>query len=214
MRTRRHRPATERHRVAAIYCRVSTVNQEEEGTSLATQEERCRTYASAHGYLVDEAHVYRDVYTGTELWERPQLTKLREAIRQEAVSGVITYAIDRLCRDPVHLGVVHSKTEYHGIAVDFVSEPLDNTPEGQLIRFVRGYAAKVEAEKIRERSIRGKRARVEAGHLHRYGGELYGYRRNKGAGVREVYEPEAAVVRQIFAWYVRQGWSIKAIVRQ
>jgi hypothetical protein len=32
------------------------------------------------------------------------------------------------------------------VAVEFVTEPLDNSPEGQLIRFVRGYAAKVEHE--------------------------------------------------------------------
>ena len=40
---------------------------------------------------------------------------------------------------------------------------------GQLIRFVRGYAAKVEHEKIKERSIRGRRARVwRASHNPRY----------------------------------------------
>src|SRR5262245_53372619 len=88
---------------AAIYGRVSPVGQEEDGTSLATQEAHCRTYAAAHGYRVDEMHVYRDVYTGTELWERPRLTALREAIRQHAITGVIAYAIDRLSRDPVHL---------------------------------------------------------------------------------------------------------------
>jgi site-specific DNA recombinase len=147
---------------------------------------------------VDEAHVYRDVYTGTELWERPRLSELREAIRQHAMTVVIAYAIDRLSRDPVQLGVTLSEAEHHGVAVEFVTEPLDNTPEGQLIRFVRGYAAKVEAEKIRERSLHGKRARIQAGRIHNSGPELYGYRRDKAAGVRTVYEPEAAIVQQIF----------------
>jgi len=199
---------------AAIYCRVSTVGQEEEGTSLGTQEEYCRKYAAEHGYQFDEAHVYRDVYTGTELWERPQLTTLREAIRQKAITRVVAYAIDRLSRDPVHLGVILSEAEHHGVTVEFVTEPLDNTPEGQLIRFVRGYAAKVEAEKIRERSLRGKRARIQAGKIHNSGPELYGYRRDKAAGVRTVYEPEAVIVRQIFQWYVEEHLAFRAIVRQ
>ena len=112
---------------------------------------------------MDETQVYREVYTGTELWERPHLNNLREAIRQHAITVVIAYAIDRLSRDPVHLGVILSEAEHHGVSVEFVTEPLDNTPEGQLIRFVRGYAAKVEAEKIRERSLRGKRAGIQAG---------------------------------------------------
>jgi site-specific DNA recombinase len=206
------RPNT-RHQ-AAIYCRVSTVGQEEEGTSLATQEEHCRTYAAAHGYRVDEMQVYRDVYTGTELWERPRLTELREAIRQHAITGVIAYAIDRLSRDPVHLGVILSEAEHHGVLVEFVTEPLDNTPEGQLIRFVRGYAAKVESEKIRERSLRGKRARIQSGKLHNHGPELYGYRRDKAAGIRTVYEPEAAIVQQIFQWYVDEHMAFRAIVRR
>jgi len=163
---------------------------------------------------VDETQAYREVYTGTELWERPHLNELREAIRQHAVAVVIAYAIDRLSRDPVHLGVILNEAEHHGVLVEFVTEPLDNTPEGQLIRFVRGYAAKVEAEKIRERSLRGKRARIQAGRLHNHGPELYGYRRDKAAGIRTVYEPEAVIVQQIFQWYVHEHLAFRAIVRR
>ena len=94
-----HRPP-----LAALYCRVSTSGQEEDGTSLDTQEERCRHYATEQGYLIDEAHVYREVYTGTELWQRPKLTALREAIRKGCVTHLVAYAIDRLSRDPVISG--------------------------------------------------------------------------------------------------------------
>jgi site-specific DNA recombinase len=127
---------------------------------------------------------------------------------------VIAYAIDRLSRDPVHLGVILSEAEHQGVTIEFVTEPLDDTPEGQLIRFVRGYAAKVEAEKIRERSLRGKRARAQAGKIHNYGPELYGYRRDKAAGIRTAYEPEAAIVNQIFHWYVDEHLAFRAIVRR
>src|SRR5215207_7553527 len=122
---------------AAIYCRVSTAGQEEEGTSLQTQEARCRAHAVEHGYAIDEAHVYHEVFTGVDLWERPKLTALRDAIRHRAVDVVIVYAIDRLTRDPVHFGVVLSEAEHADTAVEFVSEPLDSSPEGQLIRFIR-----------------------------------------------------------------------------
>src|SRR6266536_3415966 len=131
---------------AAIYVRVSSTGQEQDGTSLDTQLERCRAYAADHGYTVGEPHVYREVHTGTELWERPKLTALRDAVRRREVSTVIAYAIDRLSRDPVHLGVIISEAEHAGAGVEFVTEPMDGSPEGQLIRFVRGYAAKVEHE--------------------------------------------------------------------
>jgi site-specific DNA recombinase len=84
---------------AALYPRVSSRGQEEEGTSLGTQEQRCREYAAARGYVVDEEHVYREVHTGTELWERPQLAKMREAVRRREVDVVVAFAIDRLSRE-------------------------------------------------------------------------------------------------------------------
>ena len=87
---------------AAIYVRVSTTTQEDGGTSLATQEERCRQYAASRGY--DFALFFRETHTGVELWERPQLTALRDAVRHDQVDVVVAYAIDRLSRDPVHLG--------------------------------------------------------------------------------------------------------------
>lgn len=150
---------------AAIYCRVSTPGQEAEGTSLQTQDEACRKYAAEHGYTVDEQQAYREVHTGTELWERPELTRLREAVRRKTVDIVVAFAIDRLARDPVHLGVIISEAEYAKVDVLFVTEPLDNSPEGQLIRYVRGYAAKVEHEKIRERGMRGKLAKARSGKM-------------------------------------------------
>jgi site-specific DNA recombinase len=198
----------------AIYCRVSTLAQEEDGTSLDTQEERCRHYAIAQGYQVSEQHVYRETYSGAELWERPRLTLMRQALRQGDVQGVVAYAIDRLSRDPVHLGVIISEADYHGAQVEFVTEPIDKSPEGQLIRFVRGYAAQVEREKIRERALRGKLARVQSGKIHNHGRELYGFRRDHERGVRVLYEPEAAIARMIFAWYLDDRLGIRTIVRR
>ena len=207
-------PVPQAAKIAAIYCRVSTLAQEEEGTSLDTQEERCRQYAIAKGYQVAEPHVYRETHTGAELWERPRLTLMRQALRQKEVQAIIAYAIDRLSRDPVHLGVIISEADYHGAQVEFVTEPIDKSPEGQLIHFVRGYAAQVEREKIRERALRGKLARVQSGKIHNHGRELYGYRRDHDQGVRLLYEPEAVLVRTIFTWYVEDRLGIRTIVRR
>ncbi|HEV2122581.1 MAG TPA: recombinase family protein [Chloroflexota bacterium] len=198
---------------AAIYPRVSTKGQEEDGTSLGTQEQQCREYALRQGYVVDESHVYREVHTGTELWERPQLTKLREAIRARAIDVVVVYAIDRLSRDPVHLGVILSEADHAGVEVFFVSEPLDDSPEGQLIRFVRGYAAKVEHEKIKERSIRGRRARVEAGKLLHGPRPRYGYTWNADKTAYVPHPAHSALVQRMFA-DAAHGKTLRAIAAQ
>lgn len=199
---------------AAIYCRVSTPGQEEQGSSLDTQEQACREYAAEHGYELIAEDVYRETFTGAELWDRPRLTALREAIKHRDVDVVIAHAIDRLSRDPIHMGVIISEADHAGVAVEFVTEPMDNSPEGHLIRYVRGYAAQMEREKIRERNIRGKLARVRSGKIHGHSSELYGYRRDKTAGTRAVYEPEAAVVRDIFAWCVRDSASLRSLAER
>ncbi|MFN8472253.1 MAG: recombinase family protein [Anaerolineae bacterium] len=197
----------------ALYIRVSSSLQEDDGSSLATQEEYGRRYASSKGYHIDESHIYREVHTGLELWERPQLTRLREQIRRRAVDVVVVYAIDRLSRDPVHLGVILSEAEHAGVAVEFVAEPFDDSPEGQLVRFVRGYAAKVEHEKFRERSQRGKLARVQSGKLMHAWKPLYGYQwRDSKKAAYDIDPATAPIVRRIFNEAV-SGRSLRQIAQ-
>ena len=65
---------------AAIYVRVSTGGQED-NYSPKTQEEACRAYCARHGYEVDEANVYREVFSGADLHARPELRRLRRAAK-------------------------------------------------------------------------------------------------------------------------------------
>ena len=87
----------------AIYVRVSTDRQEEEGTSLGSQEERARAYCQSLGYIVSA--VYRETYSGFEL-HRPELNQLREAIRSGSADVVVAYAVDRLSRNQAHLAIL------------------------------------------------------------------------------------------------------------
>jgi site-specific DNA recombinase len=151
-------------RVAAIYCRVSSEQQARDNkTSLDTQEAGCRQRAAVTGYAVDEQYVYRETHTGEELYERPRLSELRDAAKHHAFGLVIVHSIDRLSRDPIHLGIVIGELERAGVTVEFVTEALDDSPEAALIRFVRGYGAKIENEKRKERSMRAKRERAARG---------------------------------------------------
>ncbi|MDP9372846.1 MAG: recombinase family protein [Chloroflexota bacterium] len=196
---------------AAIYCRVSTSSQGEDGTSLSTQEQLCRQYAAARGYAVDEELVVREAWSGTQLHDRPKLTRLREAIQARLVATLIAYSTDRLARDPIHLAIIAEACERAGVSLEFVTEPLDSSPEGALIRYVKGYAAKIEHEKIKERTLRGKRAHAAAGQLSPTVADLYGYQYDPATRGRRVNETQAAIVRQIFRWYVDERTSIRSI---
>ncbi|HEX9414263.1 MAG TPA: recombinase family protein, partial [Ktedonobacterales bacterium] len=93
---------------AAIYVRVSTSGQEQDGTSLVTQEQYCRAWVTERGGIVPDEQVYVEVHSGAYLWERPQLTRLRAAMRAAAFDVLVVYAIDRLSREQDHLGLIVS----------------------------------------------------------------------------------------------------------
>ena len=111
-------------RRGAIYIRVSTKSQAgtpdngngDGGTSLETQEDACQAYSMAQSITVDATHVYREVHSGAELWERPALTALRAAMRAGDVDVIVAYAVDRLSRNQHHLGLLVSEAKRSGMA--------------------------------------------------------------------------------------------------
>ena len=199
---------------AAIYCRVSTEDQEREGTSLQSQLEACLMKSRELGYETPSEYTISETYSGLSL-DRPKLDQLRQRVRDKEVDAVIAYTLDRLSRDPVHFIILQEELERAGVALIMVTEDVDSSDMGKLISHIKGFAAKLEAEKIKERTMRGKRARALAGklpgnsHAHLYG---YSYLPGKGIGegVRYVDEQQAGVVRQIYQWLL-EGLSTDGI---
>jgi site-specific DNA recombinase len=197
---------------AIIYARVSGKGQEQHGTSLDSQEREGVAHAAALGYSV--GRVTREVYSGAELWDRPKLNQDRADLKSGQFAALICYSTDRLSRDPIHLAILAEECERAGVALHFVSETFDDSDEAALIRYVKGYSSKKEREKIRERGLRGKYQRALNGKVHSHGSELYGYRRDKEQGVRVIYPPEAAVVRQIFEWIAKDRLPVRTVARR
>lgn len=127
------------------------------------------------------------------------------------VDALIAYATDRLARNPIHLAIIAEECERRHLELLFVTEPLDSSPEGQLLRYVRGFAAQIEAEKIKERTTRGKRSRAGEGKLPTGGGGLYGYDYDPETGTRTINREEANVVRMIFEWCVEEQMALGSI---
>ncbi|MBI2761810.1 MAG: recombinase family protein [Chloroflexi bacterium] len=201
---------------AAIYCRVSTDKQEQEGTSLGTQEERCRAYVEQQGHQL--AGVYSEAHSGADLWDRPKLSQLRERVRAGEIDVVVAYALDRFSRKQTHVAILAEEIESRGLRLEFVTEKFEDTAVGRFIRNSMAFAAEIELEKSRERSMRGKLAHVTAGKLPTWTCDLYGYATNRQKGSREYgtrveKADEAEVVREIFGW-VRDGDSLGEVVRR
>jgi len=195
---------------AAIYCRVSTTMQED-NYSLPTQEDACRKHVESLGYTV--AAVYQDVHSGYELWERPQLTALRNGARDGAYEAIIAYDPDRLSRRQVHYAVLVDECERHGVELLFVNGQHDKTAVGEFLANARAFAAELEREKFRERSQRGLLARANSGKLRPSNRPLYGYHwTDDTKGAYAIDDEKGAVVRRIFE-KAAAGEPLRSIAR-
>ena len=198
---------------AALYTRVSTEDQEKEGTSLGSQLEACLKKAQELGYETSEDYTIREVYSGLTL-DRPRLTELRESVRNKEIDAVIAYTLDRISRDPVQLIILQEEMEKAGVELLLVTETLDSSDLGKLITYIKGYAAKLEAQKIRERTMRGKRSRVEKyGKLPSGRGVLYGYTYDKEKGVNTA-NSYLDIVRMVGMWLLEEGIFLNEACRR
>ena len=78
------------------------------------------------------------------------------------------------CKD-----LIAEECERAGVTLELVTEPLDSSPEGQLLTYVKGYAAKIEREKSRERNLCGRKTRVLSGKVLGAGYHMYAPPRNE-----------------------------------
>lgn len=196
---------------AAIYCRVSTDDQDKESTSLKTQLRSCLDYCQQKGH--DVTHKFAETYSRLTL-DRPQLTQLPNLVRSDQVDVLVIYYLDRLSRNATHGVILRDELDKHHVTLQSVTEDIDKSPLGEAITYLRGTFAQIEAEKIRERTMRGKLARLSEGKLPQGTGiGLYGYNWDKTTGKRIIVDDEAKTVRQIFKMAL-DGISIRQIAIQ
>lgn len=175
---------------ALVYCRVST-KALAEGTSLDSQSARCVAHAESLGYTV--ARVTLEVHSGADLFGRPLLARDRADVRAGRYQALVAYSVDRLTRDEAHLAIIRAECDRAGCRLVFA----DGGAEGPLSR--EAYAAKAERRNVVERMKRGRHAKLMQGRPTFNGWTLYGYRPDRDAGVYQIYEPEAVIVRRVFS---------------
>lgn len=200
----------EKAKRGAIYARISDDRGNPDPVSLEMQVIICREFAAEHGINVDDRFVFKEVHTGIDLWGRTRLEQVRHLILQRAIDVVLVHDIDRLSRQTEHQVFLWVEAEHAGVEMIFIHEPVDNSPEGQLVRFARGYAAKKEHEKIKDRVARGRNKRITDGKPLVSRKTLYGYQwQDPETKQKLVPKPsEALIVRRIFG-LVASGTSCR-----
>ncbi|MCX7781744.1 MAG: recombinase family protein [Negativicutes bacterium] len=195
----------------AIYARVSTDEQARSGYSLQDQIDQCRKKLLSMG-LSNIKEYIDDGYSG-EFLDRPALSRLREDLRAKLIQTVIVYDPDRLSRNLTNQLIIADEIEKYGAKLEFITGSYDASPEGRLFFSMRGAIAEFEKEKIRERSLRGKKAKVMSG-KPLFGKEKYGYHCDRQTGQYVINEAEAEIVRLIFKKYLENMAGVATLYEQ
>src|SRR5215213_5477908 len=202
---------------AAIYARVSTPRQAR-NLKIDQQVARLERYVQRKGWSLDRERVYFDEgYSGASL-NRPGRDALRDAAAMAEFEVVLVAAPDRLARKYVHQVLLLEELQGRGCRVEFAERPMSQDPNDQLLLQIRGAVAEYERTLIAERMRRGRLAKLRAGQLLPWVRVPFGYRTDPEhprdpAGLR-IDEYEAAIVGQMFAWYLERGATLGSIARR
>ncbi|MDO6655930.1 recombinase family protein [Anaerobacillus sp. 1_MG-2023] len=188
-----------------IYARVSTEEQAKRGFSLKEQIRSCREKAGQKDGILE----YVDEGLSGEFLNRPNLTKLREDLKEGIITKVICLDPDRLSRKLMNQLIVTEEIEKRAELI-FVNGEYKKTPEGMLFYQMRGAIAEFEKAKITERMSRGRREKAQQGKVVR-NFQIYGYDYDKESEQLVINEYEARIVKMIFELYTNPNNNFKGV---
>ncbi len=196
----------------ALYLRVSTEAQADEGYSLSAQSEKLEAYCRMKG--IGNFKEYVDGgFSGSNL-SRPAVAELVEDIRGGGVERVVVYKLDRLSRsqkDTLYL----IEDVFLPNGVDFVSinENIDTgSPYGRAMIGILSAFAQLERENIFMRTRMGMVERVKQGYWPGGGKIPFGYDYDPHKGIL-VPNADADTVKEIYERYL-EGQSAGKIARE
>lgn len=195
----------------ALYIRVSTDAQREEGYSIEAQKEMLEAFSKSkrignYEFFIDGG------FSGSNL-DRPEMQRLIKECKENLIERVIVYKLDRLSRsqrDTLYL----IEDVFNPNGVDFVSmnESMDTaTPLGRLMLGILSAFAQLERENIKERTKMGMTERIKAGYWPGGGRIPFGYDYDSEKGIL-VPNKDAETVKLIYSLYL-EGYPMYKIAR-
>jgi site-specific DNA recombinase len=186
----------------AIYSRVSTDRQAEEGFSLPAQKERMVQFINSQGWTMTDEYV-DDGYSAKNI-DRPSIQRLLRDMKTGKFEVVVVYKLDRLVRSITDLHHLLTEFDRHNVKFKSVTENFDTTSAiGRMFISLTALLAQWERETISERVVVGMAKKAtdggRAGAIAPYGYSL------AEDGNLVVNPEESKWVRYIFESYKRNG---------
>ncbi len=184
---------------AAIYIRVSTLDQAREGYSLAAQEYTLRRWCDQNGHNV--VAVYADEgISAKDIHHRPAMQQLLLDVKQHKFDMVLVWALSRFTRSVSDLYNCLSILDANHVQFKSYTEPFDTSSVfGRAVLGILGVFAQLERELTAERVRAAMDERARQG--MRTCSYVLGYDSIKGGGLK-VNPTESKIVKFIFDTYL------------
>ena len=194
---------------AALYVRVSTLEQVTDGYSIGVQKEKLSAYAAAQSY--DITDIYSDEgFSGKDL-HRPAMERLLSDVKSGKINTVLVYKLDRLSRHVKDVLELVELFDKYSVSLYSLTEQLDvSSPFGRAALKMSATFSELERETIVERMQMGKDARARSGKYTCPGQAPFGYKLDKERDRLEIIPEEAEAIRDMYAKYI-DGYTFRKL---
>jgi len=183
----------------AIYTRVSTDHQAEEGFSMEVQHEKLMEYINRNKLTMFK--FYSDPGVSAKNLNRPGIKELLRDFDDDLFDIILVHKLDRLTRNIGDLhNLVEMINERKKKLISYTEDIDTSTPAGRMFVYFLGVIAQMYRENLGEEVTKGMRKRVEKG-MHNVTVDLYGYTRDAN-GDLVIKDDEAQWVKWAFENYV------------
>lgn len=192
----------------AIYTRVSTDEQAKEGYSLEDQKTRLLNHCIKMNWNVVDFYSDEGI-SGSSIIGRPEASRMLVDAKKRKYDNLLVLKTDRLSRKLKDLLEIQEILVENKIKLTILEEPIDTENDtGFAMYAMSGTFAQLERNRIKARTIAGRKQKANNGIKSLTGKILFGYEYKDGQYIPK--EPEASVIRDIFNKY-DSGMSLRAI---
>ncbi len=191
----------------AAYCRVST-DKEDQLNSLEAQKEFFSEYTQRTGDNLVRLYADEGI-SGTKIKNRKEFLRMMSDAERGLFDMVVVKDISRFARNTVDLLQNVRKLKALGIETQFLTANMTNMGNSEFVLTIFGALAQEESANMSKRVKFGKKINAEKGRVPNI---VYGYDKTIGDFFNmAINEEEAAVIRQIYHWYIEDGYGAAKI---
>ncbi len=191
----------------AAYCRVST-DKTDQLNSLEAQKEFFSEYTKRTGDKLVRLYADEGI-SGTKIKNRKEFLRMMEDAERGLFDMVVVKDISRFARNTVDLLQNIRKLKALGIETQFLTANMTSMGNSEFVLTIFGALAQEESANTSKRVKFGKKMNAEKGRVPNI---VYGYDKIPGDYFNlSINEEEAAVVRQIYKWYIQDGYGTARI---